>query len=270
MKTGMIPLTLILLALFNIVPAFAEDPRARAVMERVDARDDGDNQTAEMTMVLIDRRGKERIRKIASFARDFGEDTHKLMFFRHPADVKKTGFMTFDLDDPDRDDDQWLYLPALRKTKRIASADKSGSFMGSDLNYSDMTRRNLDDFDFTFYPKKKEAAVRGHKVWLIDAVPRSKEVVAKTGYARQLLFVRQDNDLVVRSVLWEETAGMVKYMDARTVKKIDGIWVVTERTVTRKKNGQVVHRTILSLENVRFDQGLDPSMFSIRQLERGI
>ncbi|MEA3415030.1 MAG: outer membrane lipoprotein-sorting protein [Thermodesulfobacteriota bacterium] len=71
-------------------------------------------------------------------------------------DVRRFLLLAFDYDDPDKDDDQWLYLPALKKTKRIASTDKSDSFMGSDLTYSDMTSRNLEDYDYTFYEKAKE------------------------------------------------------------------------------------------------------------------
>ncbi|MEA3231074.1 MAG: outer membrane lipoprotein-sorting protein, partial [Thermodesulfobacteriota bacterium] len=66
--------------------AFADDPEARAIMEKVDARDDGDNQISDMEMILIDKKGKERIRKIHAFSKDKGEDTLKLMFFQHPAD----------------------------------------------------------------------------------------------------------------------------------------------------------------------------------------
>ena len=123
---------------FSAAAALADDPEARAIMEKVDARNDGDNQVSDMEMILIHKKGKKRIRRIHTFSKDRGEDTLKLMFFQYPADVRGTAFLTFDYDNPDKDDDQWLYLPALRKTKRIASTDKSGSFMGSDLTYSDM------------------------------------------------------------------------------------------------------------------------------------
>ncbi|HAK59466.1 MAG TPA: outer membrane lipoprotein-sorting protein, partial [Nitrospiraceae bacterium] len=108
--------------------ARADDPKARAIMQKVDDRDDGDNGTSSLEMILIDKHGSKRIRKISGFMKDFGEDTYRLMFFLHPVDVKDTGFLTYDYDAADKDDDQWLYLPALRKTKRIASSDKSGSF----------------------------------------------------------------------------------------------------------------------------------------------
>jgi len=218
--------------------AFADDTEARAIMEKVDARDDGDNQVSDMEMILIDKKGKERIRKIHAFSKDKGEDTLKLMFFQHPADVKDTAFLTIDYDDHDKDDDQWLYLPALRKTKRIASTDKSGSFMGSDLTYSDMTSRNLEDYDYTFYEKAKEKEVKGVKTWVIWSIPRSKDVIKETGYEKSIIFVRQDNFFVIRALHWVRDGGYKKYMDIKELVLIDGIWVATEMHVTKKKKAK--------------------------------
>ena len=86
---------------FSAESAFADDPKARAIMEKVDAREDGDNQISDMEMILIDKKGRQRIRKIRSFSKDKGEDILRLMFFQHPADVKNTSFLTFDYDNPD-------------------------------------------------------------------------------------------------------------------------------------------------------------------------
>ncbi len=246
---------------------WCDDPAARAIMEKVDARDDGDNQTSDMEMILIDKNKKQRIRKIASFSKDRGEDTLRLMFFLEPADVKDTAFLTWDYDDPDKDDDQWLYLPALRKTKRIASSDKSGSFMGSDLNYSDMTDRNLEDYDFTL---KKEMDVKGVKTWLIESIPRSKKVIKETGYKKSLIFVRQDNYVVIRAVNWVKDGGYLKYVDVRRLELIDGIWVATETHVTKKKNKKTAHKTILKFNNVNFNQKLDFELFTVRRMEKGL
>ncbi len=253
--------------LLGNIPALADDPEARAIMEKVDARDDGDNQTSEMEMILIDKNNKQRIRKIASYSKDKGDDTLRLMFFQKPADVKDTAFLTYDYDDPDKDDDQWLYLPALRKTKRIASSDKSGSFMGSDLNYSDMTDRNLEDYGFTL---KKEMEVNGVKTWLIESVPRTKKVVKETGYKKSLLFVRQDNYFVIRAVNWVKDGGYLKYMDVKKLDLIEGIWVATEMHITKKKGKIFAHKTILKFENVKFNQKLDEDMFTIRRMEKGL
>jgi hypothetical protein len=259
--------TLILVVALTPSLGWCDDPAARAIMEKVDARDDGDNQTSDMEMILIDKNKKQRIRKIALFSKDRGEDTLRLMFFLEPADVKDTAFLTWDYDDPDKDDDQWLYLPALRKTKRIASSDKDGSFMGSDLNYSDMTDRNLEDYDFTL---KKEMEVNSVKTWLIESIPRTKKVIKETGYKKSLLFVRQDNYFVIRGVNWVRDGGYLKYMDVKKLERIGGIWVATEMHVTKKKNKKLVHKTILKLNNVKFNQDLDYDMFTVRRMEKGL
>ena len=267
-------LTLVLIAFvllsFAAPCALADDLEARTIMEKVEARDDGDNQVSDMGMILIDKKGQERVRKIHAFSKDKGEDVLKLMFFQHPADVKDTAFLTYDYDDPDTDDDQWLYLPALRKTKRIASTDKSGSFMGSDLTYSDMTSRNLEDYDYTFYEKGREKDVKGIKTWVIWATPRSKDVVEETGYEKSLLFVRQDNFFVIRSLHWVRDGGYLKYMDVKKLDRIDGIWVSTEMHVTKKKGKDTVHKTILKLSDVQFNQNLEFDLFTVRRMEKGL
>jgi len=258
----------LLSTLFLISPqGFADDAKAREIMQKVEDRDDGDNQTSEMEMVLIDKRENQRVRKIAAFTQDKGEDTLRLMFFKHPADVKDTAFLTIDYDDSDKDDDQWLYLPALRKTKRIASSDKSSSFMGSDLNYSDMTSRVLEDYDFTL---KKEMEVYGYKAWVIESIPRSRKVIEETGYEKSLLIVRQDNYVVVRAVSWVKKGGYLKYMDVKKLEEIDGIWVSTEMHVTKKKGKQIVHKTVLKFNDVKFNQDLSEDMFTVRRMEKGL
>ena len=257
---------LILLPVY-FTDAHADDPKAREIMEKVDARDDGDNQTADMQMILIDKKGKKRFRELRTFSKDMGTDSYRLMFFNSPADVRHTGFLTYDYDNPEKDDDQWLYLPALKKTKRIASNDKSGSFMGSDLNYSDMTSRNLADYDFSL---KKELDVQGHPVWLIESIPRTKKIIKETGYSKSFLFVRQDNFYVVRAIHWVKDGGYLKYVDVKHLEKIDGIWIGTEMHVFKKKGKSLVHKTELKWKNIQFNQTLDDELFTIRRLEKGL
>jgi len=262
---GLILSILFTLSLFMPLAAAADDPKAREVMTKVDERDDGDNATSDMEMILTDKKGKKRIRKIKTFTKDKGKDTQQIMFFLKPADVKNTGFLTYDYDDPDRDDDQWLYLPALKKTKRIATSDKSGSFMGSDFSYADMTSRDLEDYDFKLL---KETEVKGAKTWLIESVPRSKEVIDEIGYTKSLLFVRQDNYVVIRAIYFVKEGKKLKYFEIKKLERIDNIWVGTELQMTTKKGKKTLHKTVLRFHNMKFNQNLDESIFSVRRLER--
>jgi hypothetical protein len=248
-------------------PALAETLTAREIMQRVDERDDGDRSVRELEMVLIDKKGGERVRRIRSWSRDEGEDVLSLLFFMSPADVQDTGFLTYDYDG-DRDDDQWLYLPALQKTKRIASSDKSGSFMGSDFSYADLTEREVNRYDWTLM--KDDVVVRGEPCWQIQGVPNTPEEIEQTGYTKMIVFVRKDNYLVVRALSWLEKGGRLKYMDATKVEQIDGIWVATEMQMTTKRGKTTEHHTLMRTHDVRFDQDLDPDLFSVRRLEKGL
>jgi hypothetical protein len=246
--------------------ASGETIDGRQIMEWVDARDDGDNGTSDLEMTLIDKRGKKRVRKMRQFSKDRGEDELQLIFFRSPADVRNTGFLSIDYDGEDRDDDQWLYLPALKKTKRIAGSDQSGSFMGSDFTYADMSSRPLDRYRYTLM---KETEIDGIPVWQVESIPNEKEV-EETGYTRSIAFVRQDNHVVIRSVSWVKKGKRIRYMEVAKVELIDGIWVPTELSMTTRKGKKLLHKTELSIRNVKFDQELDPETFSIRRLEKGL
>ncbi|HJN48856.1 MAG: outer membrane lipoprotein-sorting protein [Pseudomonadales bacterium] len=238
---------------------------ALEIMQAVKNRDEGDQVTQIMEMILIDRRGNQRKRTLSTIRKDVGEDTYSILFFTEPADVRDTAFLTWDYDAYDRDDDQWLYLPALRKTKRIASRDKSGSFMGSDFSYADMTARPLERYQFNIM---KETLVNERSVWQIETLPNEEEV-ARTGYRRSILFVRQDNFVVVRAVHWQAKGGITKYLDVKELQQLDGIWVTTQVQMTSRKGKEVRHRTILYNRDTRFNQPMQDEWFSMRQLEKG-
>jgi len=248
-------------------PASAESLSARDIMQRVNDRDDGDYGISDLRQILIDKSGHKRIREIRSYTRDQDKDEQRILFFKSPSDVRDTGFLTYDYDESGRDDDQWLYLPALNKSKRIANNDKSGSFMGSDLNFSDMTRRDLDKYDFRIV---KQADVKGHKTWLIESIPKTREERDNSGYKKELLFVRQDNFIVIRAVQWTSEGGRIKYMEVKELEKIDDIWVRTRIQVVTKKGKKMAHKTVLEFNNVRFNQDLPDDTWTLRRLSQGL
>ena len=263
----------LLMILIMILPAIGrcvDDKEARKIMVQVDERDDGDNIVSEMEMILIDKNGNERIRNIKAFAKDKGQDTLNILFFLYPPDIKGTGFLTREYGESGKDDDQWLYLPALKSTKRIATSDKSEKFMGSDFTYADMGSLDLEDYDFSFFEKQKEIAINGKMCWIIWAMPRSKDVIKKTGYEKSLLFIRKDNVCLVRAKFWVEQGGYIKLLDTKELKLIDGIWTATEVHMVKTRDNIQLHKTILKLIDIKYNQDLSESMFTENQLEKGL
>ena len=245
----------------------AQGLTALEIMQKVNARDDGDNSSCDRTMVLIDKNNHKRSRTMKSFSKDKGEDILKLMFFTSPSDIRDTGFLTWDYHGGERDDDQWLFLPALRKVKRIASSDKSSAFMGSDFSYSDMTKRVVKEWKYTLL---KTIKVRKKDCWLIEAIPANDAVQDRYGYKKSLLFIRQDIFMLCRAVHWLDQGNKIKYVDTPGIRQIEGIWTAVELNAKTTRNGKVLHRTVFCSENMKYGQGLEESMFTTRQLEKGI
>ena len=139
--------------------------------------------------------------------------------------------------------------------------------MGSDFTYSDMTSRKVDDYTYRI---AKESSVRDHKVWVMESIPKSQKTIDETGYTKSYMYVRQDNFVVVRALHILKDGGKKKYLDVKKLEKIDGIWVAVEVEMKTTKDKHTLHKTILKLDNVKFNQDLDNSFFTIRRIEKGI
>jgi hypothetical protein len=225
-----------------------------------------------MQMTLIDKKGKKRIRQMRTYAQDIDINTeHKSIFFLSPSDVKNTAFLTYDYSADEKDDDQWMYLPALKKTKRIPASDKDAAFMGSDFSYADMTDKELDDYSFKLVKetsiKRKEGKV---PVWVIESTPISQAVIDETGYKKSTLYIRKDNYVLTRAKFYLKKGSRVKYMDVRKLEKIDGIWVAMQTTMTTKQGKKTLHKTILTNSDVEINKRINGNMFSIRRIETGL
>jgi len=202
-------------------------------MEKVDARDDGSSLISTMKMTLIDKNGKKRNRQMRTFSKDINANTeHKTIFFLSPSDVKNTAFLTYDYSADDKDDDQWMYLPALKKTKRIPASDKD--------------------------------------VWKIESTPISQAVIDETGYTKSTLYIRKDNYVLTRAKFYLKKGSRVKYMDVRKLEEIDGIWVAMQTTMTTKQGKKTLHKTILTNSDVEINKEINDDIFTVRTIEKGL
>ena len=195
----------------------AAELTALEVMQAVEDRDDGESFVADYTMVLIDRRERQRTRNLRIYSKDYGADTRSLSRFESPADIRGTSYLNNDWDDPARDDDSWLYLPALQRVKRIASSDTSDSFLGSDFTYADINGLELDWYDYRFVNESE--IVDGHDTWVIEATPKAamkEQAEEATGYCRLQTWIRKDNFVQVRAQAWELRGNRIKFLTPPT------------------------------------------------------
>ncbi len=241
------------------------------VVQKMDNREDGDTLKRDTLMILINRNKQKRIRSIKNIRKDFGEDTKALIFFLSPADVRNTAYMSFDWDQSAKEDDSWLYLPALQKVKRIASSDKSGAFMGSDFSYSDINGIEVDDWKYTF--AKQSVMVDGFDTWVVQGFPKKdtkEKVLEETGYLKSLLWIQKDNHVLVKAKYWVKEGKKIKYFTAGDIKLIDGIWTPCEMTMVTTSKGKVIHSSVLKFSNIKYNQEIKDTYFTTRSMERGL
>ncbi len=222
---------------------------------------------AEMlsTMTIIDGRGRERIREIASVSKLYeGGDTEKrLIRFLSPADVKGTGLLTFDY--VDRDDDMWLFMPALRKTRRIVSSEKAKNFMGSEFTYADMTPPVLDDFTYTLLGEKDRA---GTACWEIEMIPANEDVADETGFSRRIVCIGKQ-DFVLRHALYYDLDGEPhKELEVFEIKEVDPVLHRFRPTHMVMTNLQNDRRSVLKVSEIAFNPDIRDDFFTTRYLER--
>ena len=261
-------------ALTCLVPALAasaSELSARQVMDQVDAVADGETRVADFTMVLIDRRDRQRTRELTIYSKDFNADTRTLSLFESPADISGTAYLNHDWQDPDRDDDSWLYLPAMQRVRRIASSDTSDSFMGSDFTYADINGIEIDWFDYRFVNESED--VDGQECWVIEATPKpemKQKAEDGTGYSRLQMWIRKDNFVQVRAQAWELRGNRVKYFTASDIRQVQGIWTTHRQQAITTRNGRQEHASVLQLNSIEYNTPVADDYFAPESLQRGV
>lgn len=239
------------------------------IMHAVEARETGDKQTGRLEITIQDAAGRERTRTLQTRSMHFDGGLKQLLIFEAPADVKNAGLLSIDYKDAAATDDQWLYLPSLGRSTRIAAGDKSGSFMGTDLTYADMTSKDPDAYSYVMVDANAE--VDGEACWLIEATPKTEKEKGETGYLKTQLWVSKSRLLTLQVKAWVISGKRMKYTKFTDVEQVDGVWIPKTVTVRTLRNGELESQSILRLREVALNQAsVTEADFTEQRLERGL
>ena len=250
---------LILLSLpFNLLAQTAEE-RGLEIAIEADRRDTGfhDSQ-ASMRMILRNKRGDESTRDIRVRALEQLDDGDKsLTMFDKPADVRGTNFLTFT--HKTGQDDQWLYLPALKRVKRISSRNKSGPFMGSEFAYEDMSSQEIEKYTYKYL---RDEACGELQCFVIERIPVDKY----SGYTRQIVWLDQQEYRPQKIVFYDRKDAILKTLVYSNYKQYLGkYWRADEMFMENHQTGK---STRLIWDNYRFQTGLTERDFDRNSLKR--
>lgn len=230
----------------------------REIAERMDSRDMGETTHAMVEMRLINARGETRTRAIEQFGKDTPRGMRNVIVFHRPASVEGTRFLT--VENPGRDNDQWIYLPALGRVRRITGGEGGDSFMGTDFSYDDLAGRDIDDYEYTLL---REEEVERWNTYVVESTPRPG---TSSQYSRIVQYVDPESWIPVKIELYDRRGDLLKVNRVHRMERVQGYWTIIENTM---ENVQTGHRTELQVRNFRYNREIPEGVFTVNFLETG-
>ncbi len=233
------------------------EEKGLAIATEAEQRDEGYGSTeSTMTMVLRNRNGDEAVRTLRSRTLEVADDGDKsLVVFDEPRDVAGTALLTHA--HTEGDDDRWLYLPALRRVKRIASSGQSGSFMGSEFAYEDLGGQEIAKYDFTWL---RDETVEGTDMHVLQRIPKDQN----SGYSKQVVWLDQAELLLRKVTFYDRKGELLKTLTAGEYQQfLDRHWRPRQLDMVNHITGK---STTLRFADYAFDVGLSDRDFDENSL----
>lgn len=254
--------TLILALTMGGFAAHAESPEEKglAIYSEVDARDIGwKNSSADLKMLLKNRHGQTSTRELSMQTLETNESGHgdkSLTVFSSPRDVDGTAFLSHTkIIDPD---DQWLYLPALKRVKRISSSNKSGPFMGSEFAFEDLSSQEVEKYTYKYI---KDESAEGQDCFVVERYP----VYKNSGYTRQITWVDKAEYRAMKIEYYDRKNALLKTLVfSDYTQHLGKFWRAHTMTMENQQTGK---STVLTFENYDFDSEISESKFTSARLK---
>jgi len=258
-KTIMRQILLLLCILFLSAPSVqGAELDGLQIAQKVYDRDDGKDSYAKVKMLLIDKNGRKRLRTLITAVKDYGSVSKSFTRFYTPADIDGTAFLTWE--NNDGDDDQFLYLPALRRVRRVVSNQKKNRFVNTDFTYEDLQRRKVDQDTHRIL---KTETYDDRLCWVLESIPVEN---ANSQYSRRVSWVAQDLYIPLKVEFYDKRRRLVKQLLNRNLKKIDGFWTVMDAEMQdlNKKT-----RTLMRISEIKYNRGIPDRVFTKEYMMHG-
>jgi outer membrane lipoprotein-sorting protein len=244
----------------------ADLPTAEQVMQQNFLVDKVVGSRSKVTNILRNKEGQERVRESTSITKleDNGADTQRIVRFYAPADVNGTSILL--IEHSKSDDDIWIYLPALKKVRRLVASNKRDSFAGTDFSYGDVIGYAVDDWRHTLVG---EDTLNGEPCFLVESVPASQIVKETSGYSKRRNCISKSRYTTLRTEVWDTEGQLLKeeaYSDFQNVDPAHGRWVAMRSTA---RNVQTGHTTEVIFKDYSIDPSVSAALFTTRTLEFG-
>jgi predicted RND superfamily exporter protein/outer membrane lipoprotein-sorting protein len=255
----------LLLTILSVSSAQAEAMTPQEIARRSFETSKVSDSTSESTFRLINASGQERVRQThgSTLLVPGTTDNQRLVIFDSPADVK--GTKTLLIERSKSDDDMWIYLPAMKKVRRLVATNKKDSFVGTDFSYGDVIGHRVEDWTHKLL---KEESVDGKKCWVLESTPARPEVADNSGYSKRVGWIDQESFVAIKGESYDLNGQLLKKFSAKKIEKVDAKNSKWQPMELMAENVQSGHKTILEFRNFKAGVGVKSDLFTSRSLER--
>jgi len=213
------------------------------------------------TLKIFDAKGNARSRTLNMASRKFGDVTKMMMKFTDPADVKGTSILIYDYEE--RADEMWIYMPALKKTRRVVSNERGKNFMGSEFTNADMSKPNIEDFDYKIISSEN---INGRACHVIEATPVSQESLQSNGFSKKVSYIDKENYLCYKIEYYDLKGKILKTQTIGDYRPVEGgSYFYYEMEMKNEQNGR---KSVLKTEKFKPQSEMTEAQFSPSNLDK--
>ena len=232
------------------------------IMKKADEVAEPKTSSSTATLTIHSKKGSDRIRGVIMKSKDYGDVKKEVIVFTTPKDVAGTAYLMFDYEDESKDSDNWLYLPAMKKTRRIASSgsESEGSFMGTDFTYQDMGDRSLSKYDYKLLGEEDLDGIACYKVECISKAGTEKD-------PRYITYIGKSDYIMRKCEFYDRQNQLHRLLTCSNFTSIKGF---TTAQVMKMENVQTGTWSLIETKNIQYDaDDIDDSLFTVAALEKG-
>ena len=232
------------------------------IMKKADEVAEPKTSSSTATLTIHSKKGSDRIREVIMKSKDYGDVKKEVIVFTTPKDVSGTAYLMFDYEDESKDSDNWLYLPAMKKTRRIASSgsESEGSFMGTDFTYQDMGDRSLSKYNYNLLGEDNIDGVACYKVECISKAGTEKD-------PRYITYIGKSDYIMRKCEFYDRQNQLHRLLTCSNFTIIKGF---TTAQVMKMENVQTGTWSLIETKNIQYDaEDIDDSLFTVAALEKG-
>lgn len=214
---------------------------------------------------LINAAGQERMRETTGETKLIPgtQDNMRVVTFKSPSDVK--GIKNLLIEHSNKDDDMWIYLPAMKKVRRLQASNKRDSFVGTDFSYGDVIGHRPEDWQHKLI---KEEKVDNKDCYVLESIPKNNEVAESSGYSKRVAWIEKESFVALKVEMYDLSNQLLKKLSSQKIEKIDEKNNKWQPMILSAENVQTNHKTVLEFKNFKANVGVSDDKFTTRFLEK--